>query len=88
MDKQVFLKNITDVARLEQQVETIGAVQVKRILMLLVLLTEEVNIAYVQSKYWQQPVPPECLFFFRDTTSREQRIWFGPFHGQVLCAEH
>lgn len=58
---------ITDVALLEQQKETTGAVQVKRILMLLVLLTGEVtgevNVAYFQSKYWQQHVPPGCLIF-------------------------
>lgn len=56
---------ITDVALLEQQKETTGAVQVKRILTLLVLLTGEVNVAYFQSKYWQQPVPPGCLVFPR-----------------------
>lgn len=51
------------------------------------IFTGETNIVYFQGKYWRQPVPPGCLVLPR-ILPLENRICFGPFHRQALCAEH
>lgn len=88
--RRIFKKTlscITDVTWLEQQKKTTGAVRVKNNLVLWVFSLGKQTMCISKASTGDS-LSTRMLSFTKDTTSSKQRICFGPFHHQVLCAEH